>query len=100
MPKTTDFELTLNGFRITESTVMMDNRFKYTEHIDSILKKASSRVILLSRIRSNLTPHAAETNYRLMILPLLVYSNIVFKDMSPKHRNTISKDYKWQNTLS
>ena len=65
---------------------MMDKSLTYTEHIEKTLKKASSRVKLLSRIRPNLTPYAAETIYRVMILPLLIYCSNIFIDMSPSKK--------------
>ena len=64
----------------------MDKSLTYAEHIEKTLKKASSRVKLLSRIRPNLTPHAAETIYRVMILPLLIYCNSIFVEMSPSKK--------------
>ena len=90
--KSTAFEIKFNGLKIAESAaykylgVMMDKSLTYAEHIDNTPKKASSRVKLLSRIRPNLTPHAAETIYRVMILPLLIYCNNIFVEMSPSKK--------------
>ena len=90
--KSAAFEVKLNGLKIAESAaykylgVVMDKSLTYAEHIKKTLKKASSRVKLLSRIRPNLTPHAAEIIYRVMILPLLIYCNNIFVEMSPSKK--------------
>ena len=90
--KSAAFEVKLDGLKIAESAaykylgVVMDKSLTYAEHIEKTLKKAGSRVKLLSRIRPNLTPHAAETIYRVMILPLLIYCNNIFVEMSPSKK--------------
>ena len=58
---------------------MMDKSLSYKEHI-----------LLLSHIRQDLIPHAAQTIYKVMILPLLVYCNF-FIDMSPHKKQQFEK---------
>lgn len=53
--------------------VIMNKSLTYAEHIEKTLKKTSSRLTLLSKIRPNLMPYAAEITYRFMIQPLLIY---------------------------
>ena len=61
------FEVKLQGMKITVSTfynylgVIMDKSLSHKEHIEKVQKEANSRVKLLSHIRQDLTPHAAET---------------------------------------
>ena len=87
------FEVRLHGMKITVSTfynclgVIMDKSLSYKEHIETVLKKANSRVKLLSHIKQDLTPHAAETVYKVIILPLLLYCNNVFIDMSSNRKH-------------
>ena len=82
------FEVKLHGVKITVSTsynylgVLMNKSLPYKEHIEKVLKKANSRVKLLSHIRQDLAPHTAETVYKVMIMPLLLYCNNIFIDMS------------------
>ena len=98
----------LQGMKLTVSTfynylgVIMDKSLSYKEHIGKVLKKSNSRVKLLSHTRQDLTPHVAETIYKVMILPLLLYCSNVFIDVSPNkkqqsEKNSIEmfKDYKW-----
>ena len=95
--KSTAFEVKLNGLKIAESAaykylgVMMDKSLTYAEHFEKTLKKASSRVKLLSRIRPNLMPHAAESIYRVMILPLLIYCNNIFRELSPSKKERFKR---------
>ena len=91
------FEVKLHGMKITVSTsynylgILMDKSLSYKEHIEKVLKKANSRGKLLSHIRQDLTPHAAETVYKVMIMPLLLYCNNIFIDMSPNKKQQFEK---------
>ena len=69
----------------------MDKSLSYKEHIEKVLKKANSRVKLLSHKRQDLTPHAVETVYKVMIMPLLLYCNNIFIDMSPNKKQQFEK---------
>ena len=74
-----EFVTKLQGMKITVSTfykylaVIMDRSLSYKEHNEKGLQRANSRVKLLSHVRQDLTPHAAETIYKVMILPLLLH---------------------------
>lgn len=78
-----NFLIKMNGAQITESHsyeylgVIMDKNLNYLEHLDKIQKKAASRVRLLSRIRHNIGPYTAETIYKMMILPVMLYCSNV-----------------------
>ena len=69
----------------------MDKSLSYKEHNEKVLKRANSRVKLLSHIEQGLTPHAADTIYKVMILPLLLYCNNIFIDMSPNKKQRFEK---------
>ena len=69
----------------------MDKSLSYKEHIEKVLKKANSRVKLLSHIGQDMTPHAAETVYYVMIMPLPLYGNNIFIDMSPNKKHQFEK---------
>ena len=60
----------------------MDKSLSYKEHIEKVLKNVDLRVKLFCHIRQNLTPHAAETAYKVMIMHLLFYCINIFIDMS------------------
>ena len=42
-------------------------------HFEKVYKKASARVKLLSRIREQMGPHVAESIYKALIRPILMY---------------------------
>ena len=73
------------------SVVIMEKSLSYKEHVEKVLKKANSRVKLLSHIRQDLTPHAAETVYKVMIMPLLLYCNNIFIDLLPNKKHQFEK---------
>jgi len=61
--------------------VMMDKNWNLTKHFEKMIKKASSRVKLFSCVHNNLNPYSAETIYKVMILPLMLYSINIFVGM-------------------
>ena len=65
----------------------MYESLSYKEHIEKVLKTSNSRVKLLPHIKQDLTPHTAETVYKVMMLPLLLYCNNTFIYMSPKKKH-------------
>ena len=69
----------------------MDRSLSYKEHNEKGLERANSRVKLLSHIGQDLIPHAAETIYKVMILPLLLYCNNIFIDMSSNKKQQFEK---------
>lgn len=58
--------------------VTMDKNLTMKEHLAKTYKKVLSRKELLARIRHHVRPWAAETMYKVMMLPLMLYcSNIM-----------------------
>ena len=55
--------------------VIVDKNLSYKVNLEITYKKAMSRTKLLTRIRQNLTPYAAESIYKVMIRPLFLYCN-------------------------
>ena len=51
----------------------LDNHLNLHQHFENVYKKASARVKLLSRIRDKVSPCVAESIYKSMIRPLLLY---------------------------
>ena len=72
----------------------MDKSLSYKEHIEKVLKKAKSRGKLLPHIRQDLTPHAAETIYKVMKPPLLLNCSNSFVDMSSNKKQQFEKRIK------
>ena len=75
--------ITMNGEKICETEsykhlgVTLDKNLNLQSHVHNIHKKVASRIKLLGRIRIDITPVVAETIYKVMILPILLYcSNI------------------------
>ena len=82
-------EVKINQTKITESDVYeylgvkIDKKRTFSDHLEKTVKKATSRVKLLSRIRHNTSPYPAETIHKVTILPILLYCNNVFFHMAP-----------------
>ena len=91
--KSKPMEIKINNTKIAESKeyeylgVKLDKNLTFSDHFEKTIKKATSRVKLLSRIRHNISPYTAETIYKLTILPILLYCNNVFLQLG-----TIKKD--------
>ena len=58
--------------------VMLDKNLNFNDHLEKTFKKISSRIKLLSRVRQNISPYTAETIYKVMILPFMLYCSNVF----------------------
>ena len=86
-------EVKINHSKITESDVYeylgvkMDKNLTFSDYLEKTIKKATSRVKLLSRIRQNISPYTAETIYKVKILPILLYCNNVFLNMAPSKKS-------------
>ena len=88
--------ITINETKITQSNaykylggVMMDKNLTYADHLGKIAKKAISRVKLLSRIWSIISPFTAESIYKVTILPILLYCSNVFLHISPSKQDLL-----------
>ncbi len=79
----------MNGTQIKELNsyeylgVTMDKNLNY---LNKILKKATSRVHLLSRIRHNIGPYTTEIIYKMMILHVMSYCSNIFIDLPNCHK--------------
>jgi hypothetical protein len=56
----------------------MDKSLTYVEHKDKIYKEPMRRVKLLSRIWRDISPLVAQSIYKTMIEPILLYCNDLF----------------------
>ena len=57
--------------------VRLDQNLFLSEHIESVYKKASSRLYLMKRVRPQLTTDAALTLYKTMLIPIFTYCSII-----------------------
>ena len=62
--------------------VALDKNLNFNEHLEKTIKMISSRIKLLSRVRQNISPYTAETIYKVMILPVMLYCSNVFVGMT------------------
>ena len=79
-------EVKINQTKITDLDVYeylgvkTDKNLTFSVHLEKTVKKAISRVKLLSHIRHNISP------YKVNILPILLYCNNVFLHMAPSQK--------------
>lgn len=71
--------------------VKLDQTLQLGDHIDSVYKKASGRLSLMKRLRSNLTVSAALSIYKAMLLPIFTYCSIVTAVYSKSFEMKISR---------
>ena len=74
--------------------VYLDNHLNLHHHFEKVYKKASSRIKLLSRIREQIGPHVAESIYKAMIRPILMYC---YQQQLGLPKGTIDKRQSIQN---
>ena len=83
--------ISLNGKMINESElyeylgVTMDKNLTMKVHLEKNYKKVMSRTKLLARIRNNISPWVAETIYKVMILPQMLYCSNIMLGLSNTH---------------
>ena len=76
--KSKPLEIKMNEQSIAESQnyeylgVILDKNLNFNEHLEKTFNKVSSRIKLLSRVRQNISPHTAETIYKVMICHALL----------------------------
>ncbi len=86
--KSRQMEKKVGGTKVVQSQVYeylgvtMDENLNYIEHVQKTIKKATSRVKLLYRIRQNLSPSTAEIIYKMIIFPIMLYCNTVYLKLS------------------
>ena len=72
--------------------IELDNHLNLHQHFDNVYKKTPARVKLSSRIREKFSPCVAESIYKSMIRPLLLYcyplQNRAAKIVNPKDKIT------------
>ena len=79
LAKSEKVSISLNGKMISVSEmyeylgVTMDKNLTVKAHLEKTNKKVLSRTKLLARIRHNISPWVAETIYKVMILPQMLY---------------------------
>ena len=55
----------------------MDSNLSFTKYLQKLYKKGSTMVKLLSTVRSNISPYVAETIYKTMVEPVIMYCSTV-----------------------
>ena len=63
----------------------MDKNLTMKVHLEKNYKKVMSRTKLLARIRNNISPWVAETIYKVMILPQMLYCSNIMLGLSNTH---------------
>ena len=82
--KAKPMEIKIHGVDVVESStyeysgVTMDKNLTLADHMNKVVRKTTSRTNLLGRIRHNINPHTAETIYKVMILPVMLYCSNAF----------------------
>ena len=82
LAKSTKIKVFLNGVLINNVEMyeylgmILDQSLNFKSHLKKISKTAISRVKLLSRIRSFISPFVADSIYNVMIRPLLLTSDV------------------------
>lgn len=75
--------VTICGENVNQSTsydylgVTLDDKLTFTEYLQKLYKKGSTRLKLLSTVRESISPYVAETIYCAMIEPVLMYCSAV-----------------------
>ena len=81
--KNQSLDISYRFTKITNTTcykylgVKLDQNLSLSEHIESLYKKASSRLYLMKRVRPQLTTDAALTLYKTMLIPIFTYCSII-----------------------
>ena len=82
LSKVPNLQVCLNGVEINTTEkyeylgTVLDTSLNFKHHLDKMCKKATSRVKLLCRIRTFISPHVAESIYSVMIRPLLLTCDV------------------------
>ena len=82
----------MDGVDVTECStyeylgVTMDKNLTLADHVNKVIKKTMSRTNFLGRIRHNINPHTAETIYKVMILPVMLYCANAFNNIADSRK--------------
>ena len=74
----------MNGVAINQTRsykylgVTLDQSLNYIDHLDTMYKKASARVKLLSKVRQHMSPFVAETVFKATVSPVMYYCSNLF----------------------
>ena len=71
--------------------VYLDQSLSFKEHVTRLVDKVSRQLGLLSRVRNNLTVHAAERIFTAMILPKLNYCDFVWNNLAPSRYHALER---------
>ena len=71
--------------------VYLDQSLSFKEHVTRLVDKVSRQLGLLSRVRNNLTVHAAERIFTAMILPKLDYCDFVWNNLAPSRYHALER---------
>ena len=95
--KSKPLEVKVGGINIIQSQVYeylgvrMDMNLNCNDQLEKTIKKAASRVKLLYRIRQNISPSTAETIYKMMILPLMLYCSSIYLKLSTTNQEKFER---------
>ena len=90
--KAKPMEIKMHGVDVVESStyeylgVTMDKNLTLADHMNKVIRKTTSRTNLLGRIRHNIIPHTAETIYKVMILPIMLYCSNAFINIADSRK--------------
>ena len=97
LAKSEEVSILLNDKEISESDsyeylgVAMDKSLTMKDHLAKTYKKVLSRTKLLACIRHNISPCVAETIYKVMILPQMLYCSNIMLGMSNTHKSQFKR---------
>ena len=100
-----DLNIKINGVAVSNTRtykylgVNLDRSVTFCEHSTKTYKKATSRLRLLKRIRSNLTVAAARAIYNTMILPTFTYCSILTPHRTPTFNNQLDSLHRRANFI-
>ncbi len=70
---------------------MLDSTLSFNEHTQCVKKKVSKMLGLFSRIRPLLTVESANRIYKVMVLPVLDYCDIVFHECGQGNQDELER---------
>ena len=76
--------LYINGKQLHSKTsvellgIIIDNKLRFSQHIESICKKANNKVSQLLRMRSNMSVSQARITVNAYILPYFIYCPLIW----------------------
>lgn len=71
--------------------VLIDNKLKFSVHLNACIRNASHKLFMLRKIRNNLNVNTANLIYKTMILPLIEYGNVFLLSCTSIERTKIQR---------